>query len=139
MRKLQHWLMGLPHNSKRKKGKWMWKMKLAIKRQAEKIQAFLHTWRQWPHGNTWLNRVGYLFTFSSRSSRHLFSKVAKGVLLDLDLILPGVVYRTTTKNKILTGYTCTPTKSSHLQPITGVYHSCYFSETATSNKQYHPH
>lgn len=36
---------------------------------------------------------------SSLSCRHLFSKVAKGVLVDLDLFFPPVLYRTITKNR----------------------------------------
>lgn len=50
----------------------------------------LVTWHTWPN-------FRYIFTCCFCSSRHLFSKVAKGVLVDLDLILPVVLYRTITK------------------------------------------
>lgn len=47
----------------------------------------------------WLLLLRLFVTCSSLSFRHLFSKVAKGVLVDLDLFLPPVLYRTITKNK----------------------------------------
>lgn len=58
------------------------------------------TWHTWPRPFfRWLLLLRLFVTCFSLSFRHLFSKVAKGVLVDLDLFLPPVLYRTITKNK----------------------------------------